>query len=222
MKFEEQVKLIKAQIADGYAIKIQSNSGVWILDENPTEAEIEVFFAQLKILKKADTTYTVSTGKRKETSEPCEECENEEPSEEDVVKARLEATRALMSLMGIDLEADAEDFDDDEEEELKDNRAAKEIALDLITEDLKNNNYKLSPATVATILEMSAISYARLTPSMRTCVIQLPTGHEVIGVAQVLNPENDVEAIGNEVAYKNAVEEAWKAIGGVAKAIMRD
>ena len=211
MKYKDQVKMIKKHIAEGSAIKIESSNGVWILDENPTEAEMQVFFAQLKILKRSDASYTVASGNRKDE-------DTETPTNADKIKA----TEALMSMLGINLEKEIEDALSDEVDEKLDSRTDKEFILDKITEDLKANNYKLSPVTISTVLEMSNVAYRQLTPSMRVCVIQLPTGHEVIGVAQVLNSENDVESIGNNVAYKNAVEEVWKAIGGVAKAIMKD
>ena len=55
---------------------------------------------------------------------------------------------------------------------------------------------------------------------MRVCIIRLATGHEVIGVAQVLNKNNDVEEIGNAIAEKNAVMQLWSTFGAIAKVLL--
>jgi len=39
------------------------------------------------------------------------------------------------------------------------------------------------------------VTHAQLTPNTRVCVITLPTGHDLVGYAQVLDAKNDVELI---------------------------
>lgn len=92
----------------------------------------------------------------------------------------------------------------------------KQLAVAL-KEHLASNNGKISPSFIQSVANTANVIYQQVTPSMRICVLQLPSGHEVYGVAQVLDPKNDVEAIGNAVAYKNAVEELWKVCGNIAK-----
>lgn len=89
--------------------------------------------------------------------------------------------------------------------------------LDQVQDCLKQNDNKLSYPFIKELAEAGTTTYLQPTPSMRMCVIKLESGHEVYGVAQVLDPANDVEEIGNEVAYTNAVNELWKTIGSIAK-----
>ena len=63
-------------------------------------------------------------------------------------------------------------------------------------------------------------TYLHPTPIMRICILQLTTGHEVYGVAQVLKAENDDAVIGNQVAYDRARDEIWSTIGSIAKALI--
>lgn len=86
-----------------------------------------------------------------------------------------------------------------------------------IKESLQENNNKLSKDYVDSVISLSDIIYLNPTPNMRLCIITLPTGHEVIGVAQVLDSNNDVEEIGNSVALQNATNEVWKTLGNIAK-----
>lgn len=45
-------------------------------------------------------------------------------------------------------------------------------------------------------------------------------GHEVLGLAQVLDSANDVEEIGNAVALANAKNSLWPVIGSIAKVLL--
>lgn len=85
---------------------------------------------------------------------------------------------------------------------------------------LKANNNKLSPDFIGSLVLEGEVKHFQLTPTMRVCVITLPSGHEVLGKAQVLDPANDVESIGQAVAYDNAVNELWMSIGSIAKAVL--
>ncbi len=93
--------------------------------------------------------------------------------------------------------------------------------IDRLTSELRVNDNKISKYFLDQEIanRKTEILFDQLTPSMRTCVIKLSTGHEVIGYAQVLDATNDVEAMGNEVAFENAKNELWKVYGSIAKAI---
>ena len=92
--------------------------------------------------------------------------------------------------------------------------------LDNIKEALEENNNKLSKDYIDSVISLSDVIYLNPTPNMRLCIITLPSGHEVIGIAQVLDAANDVESIGNSVALQNATNEVWKTVGNIAKAVM--
>ena len=87
----------------------------------------------------------------------------------------------------------------------------------LIIDELKANSNKISPAFINKIVTQSTIQYLKPTPNMRLCIITLPTGHEVLGKAQVLDSANDVESIGNSVALTHATNEIWTLVGSIAK-----
>ena len=86
-----------------------------------------------------------------------------------------------------------------------------------IIDELAKNSNKISPAFINNIVAQSSIQYLKPTPNMRLCIITLPTGHEVLGKAQVLDVSNDVEQIGNKVALTNATNEIWALVGSIAK-----
>lgn len=86
-----------------------------------------------------------------------------------------------------------------------------------IIDELAGNSNKISPAFINNIVAQSSIQYLKPTPNMRLCIITLPTGHEVLGKAQVLDVSNDVEQIGNNVALTNATNEIWALVGSIAK-----
>ena len=92
--------------------------------------------------------------------------------------------------------------------------------IEQVREELKSNKGKLSFPFISRLAEEGTITYLHPTQNMRLCIITLKSGHEVLGVAQVLDASNDVEEIGNNIAYSNAVNEVWKVIGAIAKAIM--
>ena len=55
---------------------------------------------------------------------------------------------------------------------------------------------------------------------MCACTITLPTGHEVVGIAQVLDAKNDNENIGNLAALSKAKNELWPLLGTIAKVLI--
>lgn len=86
-----------------------------------------------------------------------------------------------------------------------------------IIDELKENSNKISPAFINNIVAQSSIQYLKPTPNMRLYIITLPSGHEVLGKAQVLDASNDVEQLGNSVALTNATNELWALVGSIAK-----
>lgn len=86
-----------------------------------------------------------------------------------------------------------------------------------IFNELVVNNGKLSKGFIDSVAATASVSYSRPTSNMRLCILTLPTGHEVLGKAQVLDSVNDVEELGNQVAYDNAVNELWALCGTIAK-----
>lgn len=86
-----------------------------------------------------------------------------------------------------------------------------------IIDELAENSNKISPTFINNIVAQSSIQYLKPTHNMRLCIITLPTGHEVLGKAQVLDASNDVEQIGNSVALTNATNEIWALVGSIAK-----
>jgi hypothetical protein len=83
---------------------------------------------------------------------------------------------------------------------------------------LAANANKIPVTFINEQIEQSTVTFLKLTPNMRACIIRLQSGHEVIGIAQVLDASNDVEEIGNSVAYDNAANELWKVFGAIALA----
>ena len=99
-----------------------------------------------------------------------------------------------------------------------------ESFLDLVRTELNlcsgNNTLgKISPDFINKLAASAEKIYLHPTPSMRICILQLKSGHETYGTAQVLDPTNDVEAIGNKVAFDRAKDEIWQVVGAIAKAI---
>lgn len=87
-----------------------------------------------------------------------------------------------------------------------------------IKHELSVNSNKISKRFIDDLADSAtSIIYLRPTTNMRLCIITLPSGHEVLGKAQVLDSANDVEELGNKVAYDNAVNELWAVCGTIAK-----
>lgn len=86
-----------------------------------------------------------------------------------------------------------------------------------IFNELVANDGKLSKPFIDSVAATASVNYSRPTPNMRICVLTLPSGHEVLGKAQVLDELNDIEELGNQVAYDNAVNELWAVCGTIAK-----
>ena len=93
--------------------------------------------------------------------------------------------------------------------------------IEAIKAELEKSSGKLSLEFINSYLQhpKTKVTHKQLTPNTRVCVITLTTGHDLVGFAQVLNAENDVELIGQEVAYKEAAEKIWPTLGAIAKAI---
>ena len=93
--------------------------------------------------------------------------------------------------------------------------------IEELKNDILNNSGKISPLFIVKHLNDSKtkVSHAQLTPNTRVCVITLTTGHDLVGYAQVLDAKNDVELIGQEIAYENAKENIWSVFGSIAKVL---
>jgi len=94
-----------------------------------------------------------------------------------------------------------------------------QVLADNIKANLKCNGGKISPDFIDNLAEHAEKIYLHPTPNTRICVLRIYSGHEVVGVAQVLDAKNDVEEIGNRVAFDNAKNELWKVCGSIAKVI---
>lgn len=92
---------------------------------------------------------------------------------------------------------------------------------ELIKKELIKNSGKLSPTFIESIANHPdiKITHAQLTPNTRVCVVTLPSGHDLVGYAQVIDAKNDIESIGQEVAYKNAIGQLWSVCGTIAKVV---
>ena len=93
--------------------------------------------------------------------------------------------------------------------------------MDKVTRRLKKamntNDGKIPFEFIMKEVSTGTVIHNQLTPNMRVCVIRLLSGHEVIGVAQVLDANNDVEEIGQGIAKERAIDELWKVFGSIAK-----
>ena len=95
----------------------------------------------------------------------------------------------------------------------------RELVEDIKSELVRNGN-KLSFDFITKVAESGDAKYEQL-GNARVCVITLPTGHEVIGYAQVLDIKNDDAEIGNKVAYENARDQLWSTLGSIAKLMIK-
>ena len=91
------------------------------------------------------------------------------------------------------------------------------VLADNIKLNLDVNGGKISNEFIDNLAENAEAIYLNPTPNMRICILKIYSGHEVLGYAQVLDKKNDVEEIGNKVAYENAKNELWKVCGAIAK-----
>ena len=93
--------------------------------------------------------------------------------------------------------------------------------LELIKTELEKSNGKLSLSFIESLANNpdNKVSHCQVTPNTRVCVVTLPSGHDLVGYAQVLDAKNDVESIGQEVAYKNAIDQLWSVCGNIAKVV---
>ncbi len=90
-----------------------------------------------------------------------------------------------------------------------------------IKQELEENDGKLSQTFCEEILDHyeNKVTHTQVTPNTRVCVITLFTGHDLIGVAQVLDAKNDVKEIGQSVALEDAREKIWQLLGTIAKVV---
>ena len=89
--------------------------------------------------------------------------------------------------------------------------------LTLLKQDLAANRGKISSSFVEVYSNMCTYEYGQTGDSCRTCVLTTTNGNKIVGHSLVLDPNNDVEEIGNKVAREKCVEQLWSFLGGLAK-----
>lgn len=96
--------------------------------------------------------------------------------------------------------------------------------LTMIRDELQKSGGKLSYVFIESIANHpdNKITHVQPTPNTRVCVVTLPTGHDLVGYGQVLDAKNDIELIGQGVAYDNAIEQLWSVCGNIAKIVDLD
>ena len=90
------------------------------------------------------------------------------------------------------------------------------VMAEQIKINLEENNGKISFDFIKNLADNAEVIYLHPTSRTRICVMTLYSGHEVVGFARVLDPKNDVEKIGNEVAFNNAMNKIWEVCGSIA------
>ena len=84
---------------------------------------------------------------------------------------------------------------------------------------MDGNSGKIPVSFIDSQVAKAQIIHSHPTANTRICVIQLTSGHEVVGVAQVLDAKNDVPSIGKSIALRNATEQLWQVFGSIAKVL---
>ena len=83
---------------------------------------------------------------------------------------------------------------------------------------LETNHNRLPEYFVNEYEQRCTYEYGIVGNACRVCVVTTPTGSKFVGHALVLDPNNDVEAIGNKYARANAIDgNLWQFLGGIAK-----
>ena len=90
---------------------------------------------------------------------------------------------------------------------------------DNIEAQLIANNGKIGKDFINNLAEHAEVIHHQMTANTRVCVIKTYSGHEVVGYSQVLDSDNDVEEIGQQVAFDNAKDKLWQVCGAIAKII---
>lgn len=80
-----------------------------------------------------------------------------------------------------------------------------------------SNGNKIPFSFIEAQVKKAEINYFQPTKNTRICIMQMATGHEIVGYARVLDAENDEAKIGNRVALENATNELWSVYGTIAK-----
>ena len=86
-----------------------------------------------------------------------------------------------------------------------------------ISKELKTNGNKISEDFVEKYANECIYEYGKIGDSARVCVMTTTTGSKIVESALVLDPNNDVEEIGNRVARERCQEQLWSFLGGMAK-----
>jgi len=90
------------------------------------------------------------------------------------------------------------------------------VLADNIKAQLRENGGKLSFDFIDNLAQNAERTFLHPTARTRICILTIYSGHEVVGFSRVLDPANDVEEIGNKVAFENARDELWSVCGAIA------
>ena len=90
----------------------------------------------------------------------------------------------------------------------------------MIKAELLESGNRISPAFIDSLIDASEIKHFQLSANTRVCLLRLPTGHEIVGKAQVLDAKNDVKMVGELVAVNAAKDQLWQLVGTIAKLYM--
>ena len=85
--------------------------------------------------------------------------------------------------------------------------------------DMDANGGKISKGFVDAYAEKCTYTFKQVDESVRVCVLTTTNGNKIVDKAMVLDPANDVEEIGNEVAKDNCTNQLWVFLGGLAKTL---
>jgi hypothetical protein len=80
-------------------------------------------------------------------------------------------------------------------------------------EAIKIKGDKVDPSEVENAIE--AVSYTKLGKKIMVCHMTLSNGHEVIGMAGVVNPDLFNQEIGEKVSHDKAMDKVWEHLGGL-------
>jgi len=98
------------------------------------------------------------------------------------------------------------------------NEATNQILIS-IKEELDRNGGKLSKEFVENYANKCTYEYGKTGDSCRTCVLTTTNGNKIVENSLVLDPNNDIEEIGNQVAREKCVDQLWSFLGGLAKTL---
>jgi len=61
--------------------------------------------------------------------------------------------------------------------------------------------------------KINSVEYEKLGKKTTVCLLTLTNGYEIVGVSACVDPENYVAEIGEEIAFKEAINKLWALEG---------